>query len=472
MDFESGNTHNTTVANCISQESITGTGVWTSNNTFTDYNRTPRTGSWNAFLRYSNQDWMFIAVNLTGGVSYTASVYARQDGATSTDASVAMAYGTAANSASMTEVIAGDTPIIDGNYQLITGAFTPVTTGTYYVGIQGTMNSTPWYISVDDISIIETPSCVSPNSTISNITISSADVSWTAIAGAANYEYVLDTTTTDPAASGTSTTNTTYAATGLNASTTYYFHIRTNCGAGFSAWTTVSFTTLATPPANDACSGAIALTPGGIFTDQDVTGTMLAATTTAGLTPSCQASFSSDVWYSVVVPTAGSITIETDQAPTNSITDSVITVYSGTCGSLTEIGCSDDDGNGFMSLVSVTGRTAGETLYVAVFKYDTTAPTATANQFLVSAYDASLGTKSFNLNGFSAYPNPVKDVLRISYTKDISNIAIHNLLGQEVLNNTVNATQTNVNMSALAKGTYFVKVTVDGLVNTIKVIKE
>jgi hypothetical protein len=199
---------------------------------------------------------------------------------------------------------------------------------------------------------------------------------------------------------------------------------------------------------------------------------MLGATTTAGLTPSCQSSVTSEVWYSVVVPASGSITIETDQATTNSITDSVVTVYSGTCGSLTEIGCDDDNGNGFMSLASVTGRTAGETLYVAVFKYGTGAPTATINQFLVSAYDASLGTKSFDLNGFSAYPNPVKDVLRISYTKDISNISVHNLLGQEVLNNTVNATQTNVNMSALAKGTYFVKVTVDGLVNTIKVIKE
>jgi hypothetical protein len=76
------------------------------------------------------------------------------------------------------------------------------------------------------------------------------------------------------------------------------------------------------------------------------------------------------------------------------------------------------------------------------------------------------------LNGFKAYPNPVKDVFRVSYVKEISSVSVHNLLGQEVMNQKVNALASEINMSGLSKGTYLVKVTVDGLINTIKVIKE
>ncbi|WP_394759292.1 T9SS type A sorting domain-containing protein, partial [Flavobacterium sp.] len=68
--------------------------------------------------------------------------------------------------------------------------------------------------------------------------------------------------------------------------------------------------------------------------------------------------------------------------------------------------------------------------------------------------------------------NPVKDVLNLSYTKEISNVSVHNLLGQEVMTKTINATQSKIDMSNLANGTYLVKVTVDGLVKTLKVVKE
>ena len=62
--FESGYVHNTAVGICLSQASITGTQDWTANNTLIDYNRAPRTGAWNAFLRYSNEDWLFIPIEL------------------------------------------------------------------------------------------------------------------------------------------------------------------------------------------------------------------------------------------------------------------------------------------------------------------------------------------------------------------------------------------------------------------------
>ena len=229
-------------------------------------------------------------------------------------------------------------------------------------------------------------------------------------------------------------------------------------------------------PANDLCSGAIALTPGGIFADNVQSATIFGATTTSGPTPSCESDFSSDVWYSVVVPASGSVTIETQVASSSSLTDSVIAAFSGTCGSLTQIGCDDDGGvagvNDLMSVMSLSSLTPGSTIYVVVWKFATAVPTATNSQFQVSAYDASLATDSFDNANFTFYPNPVKDVLNLSYSENITKVQVINLLGQEVRTNSMDATQAQVDMSNLPSGTYLVKVTANDKMKTIKVIKQ
>ncbi|MBK9099322.1 MAG: choice-of-anchor D domain-containing protein [bacterium] len=154
--FEAGNTDQTAIVGWT-QEAVTGTSIWTANSSLTTYNRTPRTGTWNAYLRYGNERWMFKPFQLTGGTSYTFEMYARQDGATSTNSNMTVSYGDAPNAAAMTNPIVATTGIINGDYQRLFGTFTPSTTGVYYIGIKGYMNSTPWYISLDDISVFLTP---------------------------------------------------------------------------------------------------------------------------------------------------------------------------------------------------------------------------------------------------------------------------------------------------------------------------
>jgi hypothetical protein len=226
------------------------------------------------------------------------------------------------------------------------------------------------------------------------------------------------------------------------------------------------------PPANDDCSGAIEITAGGTISSFPVTGSTVSATTTAGLpvltcVPSARAN---DVWYSVVVPASGTLTIETAPAPGTLMTDSVLTVFSGTCGSLVEIGCDDDSSDtGNFSLEALTGLTPGEVIYIGVWRYGTTVD----GEFQVSAYDASLlSNSSFENESFKAYPNPVQNVLNLSFNKNISNVKVFNLLGQEVMTNAINVNQSQIEMSHLASGTYLVKVTADNQVMTIKVIKE
>lgn len=245
--FETGYTNNADVDGCITQESVTGGNNWTANNTNTTYNRTPRTGAWNAFLRYSNEDWLFIPITLTGGTSYTAEVYARQDGSTTTNADVTIAYGSSNSAAAMTNTVAPATGI-DANYQLIGGQFTPGSSGTYYIGIKGYMNGSPWYISIDDIAVYETPSCIAPTSLMSSsVTDNSASISWTENNSATEWEVEYGTSGFSQGSGMTMiTTNNPASLTGLTAQTTYDWYVRSICGAGdTSTWAgPSSFTTL------------------------------------------------------------------------------------------------------------------------------------------------------------------------------------------------------------------------------------
>ncbi len=171
--------------------------------------------------------------------------------------------------------------------------------------------------------------------------------------------------------------------------TTYYWTVAGVNAAGASSGCTVQNFTVATSPANDLCTGATPLTVGANFASSAVAGSILAATTTAGVTPSCQSSFSADVWYTVVVPSSGNVTIESQASTSNSMTDSVIAVFSGDCGTLVQVACDDDSGTGFMSLTTVTGQTPGTILYVAIWKFGTTSSTDATSNFQIAAYDCA-----------------------------------------------------------------------------------
>ncbi len=119
---------------------------------------------------------------------------------------------------------------------------------TYYLHVRtdcGSGNLSPW--TTISFTTLVAP-CIAPTGlTAANTTHNSSDLSWNA-QGGNNFEYVVDQTATAPTAAGTSTTGTTYNPTTLNPSTTYYLHVRTDCGSGnFSPWSTISFTTLVAP---------------------------------------------------------------------------------------------------------------------------------------------------------------------------------------------------------------------------------
>ncbi len=76
------------------------------------------------------------------------------------------------------------------------------------------------------------------------------------------------------------------------------------------------------------------------------------------------------------------------------------------------------------------------------------------------------------VNAVKVYPNPVRDVLNISFESVISSISIYNLLGQEMLTKSMNAKESSIDVSQLAAGTYLVKIIAGDALKTMKVIKE
>ncbi len=236
------------------------------------------------------------------------------------------------------------------------------------------------------------------------------------------------------------------------------------------AVTSASLTQGACPPSNDTSATAIALSTGVVFDSNPVVGTFVGATDSGVGAPSCSSyGDGGDVWFSVEVPTDGVITIETNSADGSSITDTGMEVYNGAPGSLVSVECDDDDSaDGYFSMVELTGMTAGETLYVRVFEYGGNAE----GEFQVSAYNATLTIEENAIEGFTLYPNPVKDQLQLQAQEAISKVTVYNLLGQKVLTVQPNVLSTAIDMAALKTGMYVLKVQVADKISTYRVLKQ
>jgi hypothetical protein len=231
------------------------------------------------------------------------------------------------------------------------------------------------------------------------------------------------------------------------------------------------------PPSNDNCSGAISLTVNDTFCNgTNTNGTNIGATDSGVAIAACYNYGLNDVWFSFTAPSnTASVDISTDFLG-GTLQDTEVALYSGTCsGTLTELDCDNDSGivvqpNTFSwnSLIIDSPVTPNTTYYVRVSGYTA----ANVGTFCLRVASNVLGNDTFANDMFNAYPNPVKDILNLSYTQNITKVQVMNLLGQEVLTKSINATQSQVDMSNLAQGTYLVRVTSEDQVKTIKVIKE
>jgi hypothetical protein len=134
----------------------------------------------------------------------------------------------------------------------------------------------------------------------------------------------------------------------------------------YNSTTTGTFTisrTCVTPPSNNNCSSAPALTiNSGSSCSSSTNGTTVGANQSVA---ACVGTADDDVWYSFVA----NGTSQTLTVTPGTLSDAVLQVYSGTCAGLTSLACVDNTSGSSTETTTVTGLTNGVTYYVRVHSY-------------------------------------------------------------------------------------------------------
>ncbi|WP_417238429.1 T9SS type A sorting domain-containing protein [Bizionia sp.] len=329
---------------------------------------------------------------------------------------------------------------------------------TYLVRVYG------WYSTISsttfDICVGTAPSCLQPSSgSAVAITENSADLGWVEAGTATtwNVEWGVTDFTLGTGTLISGTTTNPQPLSGLTALTTYDYYVQADCGGGdLSAWSgPYTFTTSGPIPTNISCATAEAIACG-----DSITGTTEGSTGTQE-DSGCSIG-NNGVWYTFTGDGGDLIvTVDADF-------DHELAITSGTCGALVNIGC-DDQSTGQESY-TIVDSVDGETYYVYIAHYSNGSTTTGTYKIMLEC--ETMTTDEFDSpNAFTYYPNPVSNVLNVKAQNNISNVAVYNMLGQEVLRTAPNTVASEVDMSNLQTGAYFVKVTIGNATKTIRVIK-
>jgi uncharacterized repeat protein (TIGR01451 family) len=166
-------------------------------------------------------------------------------------------------------------------------------------------------------------------------------------------------------------------ATGLTVGVTYYLRIYTVSSPSGSGndnkWNyDMCLTYPAPPPANDNCATSTALTSN--LSCTNTAGSVIGGTNSGIAVPSCGGTADDDVWYSFTavqpITTVSLSSIGTNLAASGT----VVELFSGTCGSLTSLGCNFSTAT---TLSLTSSLTIGVTYYVRVYSMGNTALTST-----------------------------------------------------------------------------------------------
>jgi ribosome modulation factor len=156
-------------------------------------------------------------------------------------------------------------------------------------------------------------------------------------------------------------------------------------------------------------------------------------------------------------------------AATYTYTDSTITVNGD--GAFMGLAKVHDTGEDGVSGGSITYNivSVDENYLVVNIQYAPGADNTWQFRFINST---ALGIDDVNpVSSFNFFPNPVNDVLTIKAQASIDSITVYNMLGQAVVRSTPNTTDSTVDMSALQTGAYFVQVSINNTLKTVRVIK-
>lgn len=219
-------------------------------------------------------------------------------------------------------------------------------------------------------------------------------LSWAAAPGATSYDVYFGTTTTPPNLGNTA--GTAVNITGGLPNTLYYWYVvprNANGTLGTCSSNRTSFTTgaSAAPPVNDECATATSISPyNGVMNGTTISGTASTGIVLCGTDPGTP---DEDVWYKFTALQNGDAVITVIGGSTF---DAVLQAFSGTCGSLTQMGnCIDTTASGGREQITLTGLVAGQTYYLRVYDYSAGA----GDVFTISAAGVALPITLSNFHG-------------------------------------------------------------------------
>lgn len=349
-----------------------------------------------------------------------------------------------------------------------------------YVAIKMTFGGAYNYYYFDDFLYAEIPSCLEPSALmVSDKTSTSANLSWTAGASETMWNIELVDLTAGETATGVATTTgvtNPLPLTGLTPNNNYEYYVQADCGGDTSIWVgPMAFYTGHCQPSGTSTATYIdsfTTTNGGsnISNTSSGLGTDNFEDNYENMTVSLAPGLTFDFSTTIVSGTVGTAIWVDWNNDLEFSTDEVEFTTSGYSG----------DQTGSITVPATVSN--GEYRMRVMIDYNDSNPgngdacSLAFGRGEVEDYkllvDSSLSTQDFDNDSlFSYYPNPVNNTLSLQSQKEISNVSVFNMLGQEVFRNSPNTVNNDVDMSNLQSGAYFVKVTISGTTETIRVIK-
>jgi hypothetical protein len=168
--------------------------------------------------------------------------------------------------------------------------------------------------------------------------------------------------------------------------------------------------------------------------------------------------------------TAVSVTVNAVPAPTGAATQSLSSLL--TLGDIVVTGSNITWYASAANAASGTSPLSSTQLIANTTYYATQTINGCRSTASLAVTITTLANQDFDMTQFTYYPNPVIDLLNISYSQDMTSVKVFNMVGQQLMSKVINANTTQIDMSRYANGAYFIQVTTENAMKTVRVIKK
>jgi hypothetical protein len=168
--------------------------------------------------------------------------------------------------------------------------------------------------------------------------------------------------------------------------------------------------------------------------------------------------------------TAVSVTVNVVPAPTGAATQSLSSLL--TLGDIAVTGSNITWYASAANAASGTNPLSSTQLLANTTYYATQTINGCRSAASLAVTITTLANQEFDMTQFTYYPNPVIDLLNIKYSQEMTSVKVFNMVGQQLMSKQVNSDTVQVDMSNYANGAYFIQVTTENAIKTVRVIKK